>query len=122
MAAVKTYDITLIKGRDFLWTLYWKVGKSPKTAVPKPGIGNWVFYFGFKDDYGDVTYLLLGTSTTGEIVVGSDGSIQSHFTATQTEGLPVGKAKFEIMGIDTANGNFKKTLVRGIATIEPKVV
>lgn len=119
MAAADTYELTIDQARDWEWTVWWKVGKTQRTATVKPDIGSYQFFFGLKEEYSDPTCLVLLTIEDG-IEIGPDGSIQLWMVNTKCATLPAKRLKWELVAISTDN---KQTaLGKGTAVIVPKVV
>ena len=119
MAAADNYELTIDQARDWEWAVRWKVGKTERSSVPKPGIVNYQFSMGFKEDYKDTTCIVLLTNGHG-ISVTEDGWITLLMTHDKCATLPAGRLVWELVGVSPEN---KMTaLGKGTAVVLPKVV
>lgn len=119
MAAADNYELTIDQARDWEWSIRWKVGKTERTAVPKPGIVDYDFFLGFKENFDDPTTLLLLSSSGGSGVT-ADGWIRFQMTHTQAETLPAKRLKYEVVAISPENKKY--AIAKGTAIVVPKVV
>jgi hypothetical protein len=119
MPAADTYELTIDQARDWQWTIWWKVGRTPRTAVPKEGLADYDIFLAFKEEYEDTVPLVLLSVGDG-IDIGLDGSIQFWMTNDVCETLPAKRLKFEVVAISP--DNYKTALAKGTAIIVPKVV
>lgn len=119
--AADTYDLTIDQGRDWYWTIWWKVGRTKKLAVVKPGIETYRIEMGLKHEYEDTVPVLL-ISTDDHISFGSDGSIQFYIPAIVTATLPPLKFKYEVVSYSPDVVPIKKSLGKGPITVSPAVV
>lgn len=119
MSAADTYELTIDQARDWTWGIWWGVGKTERNAVPKPGIEDYTILMGFKENYTDLTPLVLLSAGDG-ITVTADGWIRFWMSNTVCEDLPAKRLKFEVVAISPTD--FQTSLAKGTAIVVPKVV